>query len=272
MVGIFCPQAMNFLVTRRVPGQVVMPVMTSSQIKPDPAAIFAAAFSLWEACSLRAKLYPDINLSHAYDGYDQLMREVMRIAELFERWACDHIDFDQNEEVWPYLLGDRFGQTCLKIFDVAELASFAEKDCFRIAVKLSLPIRGDTGLPLPVDVICRHPNPTSEFKSFRIQTIRKSAHGDVISTFSAHDDPCDPSFEAPFFAIYGIRSHDVLEHIADRWTYSEATHLLSNLIPGIEIPAFPFGFNRQTDFCQISGIEFSGVIAGAVSGDPPGRR
>lgn len=102
----------------------------------DSAAIFAIATSLWEECHKHAKTDPSVNLSDAYSGIDGLMREVMRIAALFESWACEHVDFDQLTEVWPYMLEDRFGKECLSILMAETLAEFDEHDCRRVAARL----------------------------------------------------------------------------------------------------------------------------------------
>ena len=79
-----------------------------STIATDTAAEFAAALSLWRACESLAETNL-INLSECYHGIDQLMREVMRIAHLFERWASAHVEFAELSKVWPYLLEDQFG-------------------------------------------------------------------------------------------------------------------------------------------------------------------
>src|SRR5688572_1120509 len=110
--------------------------MSNSEFNPDPAAIFATAYSLWEACNSQAKQDPRLDLSAAYSGYDQLMREVMRIGTCFETWVCEHINFDETREVWPYMLGDRFGETCLDLFHATDLADFGADDCLRVALKL----------------------------------------------------------------------------------------------------------------------------------------
>jgi hypothetical protein len=106
--------------------------------KNDPAAIFAIAVSLWRECERHAARDVSINLSQAYRGMDSLMREVMRIAILFETWACTHVDFEQLSDVWPYLLEDRFGAECLSILLPDKLADFDEHDCCRIASRLRL--------------------------------------------------------------------------------------------------------------------------------------
>ena len=54
-----------------------------------------------------------LNLSESYDGMDGFMRVAMHIATEFETWACRHIQFDQLNEVWPYLLEEQFGDACL---------------------------------------------------------------------------------------------------------------------------------------------------------------
>ena len=78
--------------------------MNTTSQSVDPAAVFAVAHSLWAACESHAEREPRINLSECYNGMDQLMREVMRIAECFEACACEHIAFDALNDVWPYLL------------------------------------------------------------------------------------------------------------------------------------------------------------------------
>jgi hypothetical protein len=69
------------------------------------------------------------------------MREVMRIGQLFESWACNHVDFDQLTDVWPYLLRDRFGKECLSVLRPENLADFDQHDCRRVAARLRLTFR-----------------------------------------------------------------------------------------------------------------------------------
>ena len=104
----------------------------------DPAAIFAIATSLWDECHKHAAADHSINLSDAYSGIDCLMREVMRIATLFESWACQHVDFNQLDDVWPYLMEDHFGKECLSILLADALSDFDEHDCRRVAARLRL--------------------------------------------------------------------------------------------------------------------------------------
>jgi hypothetical protein len=106
----------------------------------DPAGVFACANSLWRACHKAAIDNPGLDLSEVYNGYDQLMREVMRIGELFEDWACENVCFDRFAEVWPYLLELRFGDTCVSLFGVDGLANFCERDCLVVARALGLPL------------------------------------------------------------------------------------------------------------------------------------
>lgn len=108
---------------------------------PDPAAIFAIAISLWQECHTRARQDSSFNLSDAYSGMDGLMREIMRIATQFENWACHHVDFTQLDDVWPYMMEDRFGKECLSILLAENLSDFDEYDCCHIAVRLGLTFR-----------------------------------------------------------------------------------------------------------------------------------
>ena len=106
--------------------------------QPDPAAVFAIASSLWHECHQHAASDPTINLSDAYSGIDGLMREVMRIATMFEAWSCEHVDFNQLDEPWPYYLEDRFGKECLSIILPENLSDFDTHDCRRVATRLRL--------------------------------------------------------------------------------------------------------------------------------------
>src|ERR1700742_526817 len=91
---------------------------------PDPAAVFSIALSLWQACQNDSRNGEPVNLSENYNGMDQFMREVMRVADQFEIWACANIDFDRLTDVWPYLLEEKFGDTCLTAISSLELKSF----------------------------------------------------------------------------------------------------------------------------------------------------
>lgn len=108
----------------------------------DPAAEFAAALSLWSAIWKlpRNEAY---GLSEAYSGVDQLMREVVRIATLFEDWSCDHVAFEELDEVWPYLLEERFGEACLAFLGPLGMDRFGVADCESVATYLRLPFRAE---------------------------------------------------------------------------------------------------------------------------------
>jgi hypothetical protein len=113
----------------------------SSTDSSDPAAVFAIAASLWHECHKHAATNRSLNLSDAYSGMDGLMREVMRIATLFESWACLHVDFSQLDEPWPYYLQDHFGKECISILLADNLSDFDEHDCRRVASRLRLILR-----------------------------------------------------------------------------------------------------------------------------------
>lgn len=121
---------------------------------PDPAAVFAIALSLWEACHAKASFDRSIDLSNAHTGMDGFIRAIMRIAQLFESWACQHIDFTQLSDVWPYLLQDRFVQECLSILLPNNLADFDEHDCRRIATRLNLKHHTASDFPPKRDGSC----------------------------------------------------------------------------------------------------------------------
>lgn len=101
----------------------------------DPAAQFAVALSLWQACHDQAAKRQDLDLSVHFNGMDECMRVVMRIGDLFESWACEHVRFEGLSDVWPYLLQDRFGDVCLELIALEGLADFNEEDCLRVALE-----------------------------------------------------------------------------------------------------------------------------------------
>jgi hypothetical protein len=224
----------------------------ASKCDADPAAVFACAVSLWEACDKAAGDDPELNLSDAYSGIDQLMREVMRIGEMFERWACRYVVFELLSDVWPYFLEDRFGGACLGLLEPGALAGFNENDCLRIAYQLRLPMRADGSLCLPVDVRAVNPISDSAFKEFRIQTVRENPADAEVVRFTEEDDPFDEELGGPYFRLSGVGDDGLPEPIADRGTYAEARSLAQKLAPGMEVPeepvcfpASPFGYAGQ---------------------------
>ena len=218
--------------------------MAAMDALPDPAAVFACAKSLHDACVERAKLEPGLDLSDAYQGMDSFMRELMRVAEDFEKWACRHVAFQELEDVWPYLLEDRFGTACLEIMEADALAGFDADDCLRIAFKLRLPIRMDASLPLPLCVEVPNPMAGAEFQRLRIQTVRREWDEEGgVATFTEDDDPFDENYSTPVCGIYG-ETGDGMEHLAERKTYAEARALLAKLLPGIGFPEEVIAFAR----------------------------
>jgi len=200
--------------------------------QPDPAAIFACAHSLWEAGE------SSLELSETFNGVDGFMRAILRAGELFEKWACQHVFFDEMNECWPYFLQDRFGNACFEIMKPNALESFDEKDCLRVALHLNFPLRLDTKQAVPVDFTSVNPNAVVGFLEFRIQSVRHSLTENDVTPFGWDDEPFDEEFSEPFFALYGIAKDGLLEHIADRKTYGEALRLVQKLAPGIVFPNF----------------------------------
>lgn len=207
----------------------------------DSAAVFASALSLWDECNKR----PDLNLSECYNGIDQLMREVMRIANQFETWSCLHIAFDELDEVWPYLLEDKFGKTCLAVIQPTALSQFDETDCLRVALSLRLPIKVDGKLPVPIDICISNPSLVSAFRGFRIQTVRDLIEDGDATPFLSDDEPFDDEFSQPYFSLYGVDKDGLIEHIADRRTYVEIISLVEKLVPGVNLPVALVSTNKQ---------------------------
>jgi hypothetical protein len=218
---------------------------------PDPAAVFSCALSLWQASQNRVSNDAKLNLSECYHGMDQFMRELMRIANLFETWACEHLDFKELNDVWPYLMEDKFGNTCMGILQPTMLMHFDETDCLRVALHLRLPVILDGKLPVPFDLILPNPSINAGFREFRIQTIRDSVEYGQPVPFVADDEPFDEEFGIPYFGIYGIDANGELEHIADRPSYLEAIALARKIAPGIAVPLSPTFASAQYPAAQI---------------------
>jgi len=211
----------------------------------DPAAVLACALSLRTACLEAAKADRLLDLSEAYNGMDEFLRVLMRVATLFEDWACAHIVFEAISEVWPYFLEERFGTACLEVVAPDGMAEFDGSDCLRVALSLRLPVRAEDGLRVPVDVQAPNPVLGSEFQEFRIRTMRAELGDEEAFPFTVSDDPFDEEFGPPYFAVYGVQEGGVLEHIADRKTYSAALSLVRKLAPGVQLPQKPICILKQ---------------------------
>lgn len=209
----------------------------------DPAALFACALSLHNACLKAADTDPQLNLSECYNGMDQFMREVMRIGGLFENWACAHVAFDELEEVWPYLLEAEFGAGCLALMTADALAGFDRDDCLRLALHLRLPLWVDGTLPLPLRV--EVPLDGAGFTALVVQTVREECGGEEISAFVEGDDPFDENYGALWFGTYGVGPDGMSEHIADRRTYAGARELVGKLVPALPLPERPVAFRGR---------------------------
>lgn len=203
---------------------------------PDPAAILGAAVSLKEACEAAAKAM-GVNLSECYYGGDEFMRQVMRVATLFEMWSCEFIDFDRFPEVWPYLLEDKFGHAFLEVSDVSCLKEFDGMGCLRIAMSMLLPVKVMGDIPVPVNLSAMNPNPASSFRGFQIRTVRLHHEDNEIHQYTPHDDPEDDEFGPVLFGLYGLDEDGFAEHIADRGSYAHALSLAVKLAPGVAFPA-----------------------------------
>jgi hypothetical protein len=206
---------------------------------PDPAAQFASALSLWQTWK-QEEIARNLNLSECYNGMGQFMREVVRVANQFEAWACLHVDFDVLDDVWPDLLEDRFGEACLAVLPPNALAQFDDSDCLRVGVRMGLPIKGIDETPLSsIDMKAPNPIVGSPFREYRIQTARNSIDGESGSPYTSHDYPYDDDFSEPYLRLFGVSDDGLHEHIADRANYREVLNLVRKLAPGVEFPHVP---------------------------------
>jgi hypothetical protein len=112
--------------------------------QPDPAAEFGAALSLFNAAETAAEMHSN-NLSDAYSGGDEFMRQCMRVGREFEAWACAHVDFDELADVWPYDLHDRFGRAAIEVIgSECRLHRLGADHWPLIADVLKLPLRNNS--------------------------------------------------------------------------------------------------------------------------------
>ncbi|CAN5843392.1 hypothetical protein BH11VER1_BH11VER1_23060 [soil metagenome] len=180
-----------------------------------------------------------VNLSECYNGGDEFMRVIMRVGTQFEEWACRHIAFEALDDVWPYLLEDKFGEACVALRGATSLDEFDESDCLEVSLRLRLPVKVSDSLPVPIDISAVNPIAGSEFRKFRIQTLRKCNKMNIV-LFTIADAPFDERFERPFFGLYGIYEDGLLEHIADFDTYAAVVSLVRKLAPGIRFADIPY--------------------------------
>lgn len=204
---------------------------------PDPAGVFAAANSLWNAIFEESTRPEKLSLSDYYQGLDQLMREVMRVGTLFETWCCRHVAFDELDEVWPYFIADNFGPTWTRIEDAYSLAAFNERDCLRAAWYLGVPIRISNEFVLPLAVRAQNPTSTLPFTQFWIRTTQTSINSNDTKLFTVFDDLFDKRFSTPCYSLYGDNTSGDTEHIASRATYQLIASFASRLIPNVAFPS-----------------------------------
>jgi hypothetical protein len=92
---------------------------------PDQAAVLALAMSLYTAGVALNKIGEPGRVGNVYSGFDQYMRECMRLATEFETWCCEHVDFDNYTSMWVYDL-DNFADTLTDLFTPAILLKLEE--------------------------------------------------------------------------------------------------------------------------------------------------
>lgn len=204
----------------------------------DPAAIFCCAVSLRDA-AIERSCASGLSLSDVYGGMDGFMREIMRVATLFETWATQHVAFDHLAEVWPYLMEQRFGDACVQVADIWALESFDEVDGLLIAQHLQLPLYYDDVLVIPLEVRARNTVVDSGFVEFGIQTVRIHHMDAEVVPFICGDAPWDEDYDLPRLALCGITAEGQREQIADFSTYRDAVALVTKLAPGIDFPERP---------------------------------
>lgn len=205
--------------------------------RPDHGAVFAAALSLWEETQKAVAADEKLDLSEEYNGMDEFMRHVMRIATRFEEWACAHVAFGELRDRWPYLLQDRFGKTCLELFPPQFLFEFHEDDCLPIALALRVPVIVDDVLRVPMQITVKNPHDGSGFTAYRIATYRNLIEdNNEPCTFSVDCEPYDENYGDPYFRLSGLAGDQQEVPIADRATYAEVLALARKIAGHFSFP------------------------------------
>lgn len=112
----------------------------SKPSNPDEAAIFAAAISLWIQANKMENMDKTFCISEIFSGRVNFMSIIMDVARRFEKWSCEHINFETNDETWPYILEESFGSTCAKCIDFTLLEEININDFFKIALLMNMPL------------------------------------------------------------------------------------------------------------------------------------
>lgn len=212
------------------------------KVVADPAAVLGCALSLYKAGHERAERL-EYSLSDLYNGGDQFMREVMRVATAFEDWACEHIQFDKLYDVWPYTLEDKFGPAVLTVLGGNKgggyIGEFVDCHCLLTAVELGLPIKAYGVVRVPLTL--RADNPAGgEFTAYEISRLCCDGDEENIVSFNEGHLYSDPNnLSGHCFGVYGINGKGQAEHIADRADYAGALELVRKMAPGIVMPDEP---------------------------------
>ena len=204
----------------------------------DLAAVFGCAVSLQRACLKLEIDDPAFNISESFNGVDQFMREIMRVGEIFEIWSIGHVQFDELDGVWPYLLEEDFGAAYLSVLRPEMLLGFCNVHCLKVAARLKLPLKESSGVPIPLDISRPNPQFGFRFDHFQILAVRENQTTGEVRSFSDGDELEDETFGEVFYGLYGVKDGEA-EHIADRGSYQDLRNLAQALVPNIGFPESP---------------------------------
>jgi hypothetical protein len=105
------------------------------------AEILGAALSLHASAEAAANA-ENANLWACYEGGGiGFMQHVLRVADEFCSWADENVDFTDSDEVWPYLLHDKFGPAVLSVIDQYRLYEIGQSHFPEIAEKLGMKLK-----------------------------------------------------------------------------------------------------------------------------------
>lgn len=109
----------------------------------DPAAVYGIAASLDKFTQAHGLTGFKANISDAYNGGDQFMREIMKLGERFETWASARVDFDQLADVWPYMLQAKFADAleAARPGAILILDTLTPEDFAAVAAELKLTLK-----------------------------------------------------------------------------------------------------------------------------------
>lgn len=212
----------------------------------DPAAVLAICLGLVKECREEDAV---VDLSATFNGGDEFLRQVVRVATMFENWACAHVHFDALDTNWVYLLETRFAREFLMAFSVQHIMEFSSADCLVMARFLGLPVIYDATCPVPFDFYMHGlEHETIEALKVEAKCLRfkdatggaeRSSEAGVTMTWEhalERDEPLPVAYLQVSAKLRSAEWFDVARH--DTW--EQAARVLHLIAPGRNLPEIAY--------------------------------